>query len=102
MKNEKNPQIESKNSYGNNYNNSSYTAYGTHGTNGAEGTNPTVNTTKTNGTGKAEYKEKANKTEGENQKGAPTETLPAGTPTSAGNVDRVSDPPVPNRAHTAI
>ena len=29
-------------------------------------------------------------------------TLPAGNPTSAGHVDEVSDPPVPNRAHTEM
>ena len=28
--------------------------------------------------------------------------MPAGNPTSAGHADKVSDPPVPNRAHTEM
>ena len=80
MKNEKSTQYLNKDSYGNNYNNSVYTAYGADSTHGANGV-------------------KANEKKG---KKAPKAILPAGTPKSAGNVDRVSDPPVPNRAHTEM
>ena len=88
MKNKKNTQSESKNSYGNNFSNSDFTAYGTCGTSGKIDATPSDRA--------------KNKAEGKSKKGGAKEILPAGNPTSAGNVDRVSDPPVPNRAHTEM
>ena len=95
MKNQTNVQNTSKNSHGNNYNNSAYTAYGTSGTSGnvdmghAEGAANGNSTDKNSG--KSSLKDKSGSSK-----------MPAGNPTSAGHADEVSDPPVPNRAHTAI
>ena len=88
MKNKKNTQSESKNSYGNNFNDSSFAAYGTCGTSGKIDASPSARS--------------KSKPESNSKKGSAKSILPAGNPASAGNVDRVSDPPVPNRAYTEM
>ena len=95
MKNQTNTQDVSKNSHGNNYKNSAYTAYGTEGTSGKVDANSSKGTADTKSPDKKSDMNKMKDKSGSSK-------MPAGNPTSAGHADEVGDPPVPNRAHTAM